>query len=321
MPNASEDIQLPHARHAVIRHLPYFVVVAQEEHFHRAAERLNMTQSALSRRIQGLEEELGIALFDRTMRGVKLTPAGRAFHEHAQRVLADIDQAVERIQAVARGEEGMLRIALNEGAARCTRVARGLRTFRSTYPTVQIELHSMFSDDQLAALKNEVIDAGFLYEFERDTAFNQMFETRFVHEEKMVLALHDGHPLAALHEISLADLRDEKLIWSSRSRGRRIYDRMIAAFRAANMSPQILLEVISAEITVNLVSSHMGIGFVPQSQIVPEGVFLRAVKDFNVPLHLSMVWRRNNQSSLLQRLVTMAVGETTDNTTQSGEGK
>jgi DNA-binding transcriptional LysR family regulator len=306
MPHSSEEIQLPHARHAVIRHLPYFVIVAQEEHFHRAAERINMTQSALSRRIQGLEEELGVALFDRTMRGVKLTPAGRALYEHAQRVLTDIERAVARIQAVARGEEGLLRIALNEGAARCARVAQGLRAFRHAYPAVQVELHSMLSDDQLAALTNEAIDAGFLYEFERDGPFNQMFNTLFVHEEKMVLALHEGHPLAALKDISLADLRDEKLIWSSRSRGRRIYDRMIAAFRAVDMSPQILLEVISAEITVNLVSSHMGIGFVPQSQIVPEGVFLRPVRDFHVPLHLSLVWRRNNHSSLLKRLVDMA---------------
>src|SRR5581483_8257134 len=128
--------QLLRFRHLIIRHLPFFIVVAQEGNFHRAATRINVTQSALSRRILALEEELGVSLFERSTAGVELTPIGNRFYADAQDVLGHMDRAIERLRAAARGQEGLLRLALNEGAVRCPQVTSSLQKFEREYPNV-----------------------------------------------------------------------------------------------------------------------------------------------------------------------------------------
>jgi DNA-binding transcriptional LysR family regulator len=293
-------------RQLIIRHLPFFVAVAEEENFHRAAKRISITQSALSRRIQALEDELGVTLFDRTMKGVTLTPIGKTFYADAQGLLAHVDRSVDRLRAAARGEAGLIRLGLNEGATRSALITSRLREFAEASPNVRVELYSMFSEEQLDALKNETIDAGFLYDFHSDSEWKDSLETRLLQEERMLLALYEGHPLCALPEIELQDLRDEKLIWSSRSRGRHVYDKMIAAFHAAGETPNILIEVTAVETTIDFVLCHLGIGFVPETLRLPPGVMLRPVKGFNIHLNLHICWRRSGLVSPgLKRLVSM----------------
>jgi DNA-binding transcriptional LysR family regulator len=303
MNDGSRVAQILRFRQLIIRHLPFFVVVAQEENFHRAAKRINVTQSALSRRILALEEELGITLFERTMKGVTLTPIGKSFYSDAQDMLDYVDRSIDRLRAAARGEEGLIRIGLNEGATRSERVTTGLRKFGATYPNVRVELNTMLSEEQLAAFKNETLDVGFLYDFHRGSEAEDLLETRFLHAEKMVLALYKGHPLLKSTEISLDDLKDEKMIWSSRSRGRHVYDRMIAGFHTAGHSPNIVVEVATVETTLNFVTSGLAIGFVPETMRVPPGVALRRVKDFLIELNLHVCWRRGNVSPVVQKLV------------------
>ena len=292
----------------VARHLPFFAAVAEEEHFHRAAARLNMTQSALSRRIQSLEAALGTPLFQRSQRSARLTPAGHAFHRDVQRILADIDFAVTHTQAVARGEMGALRLALNISALRSAIVSNTIRDFRARHPGVEVELRSQMTEQQIAALKRDDIDAGFLYDVAIDEATDVALETVPISAEDFVLALPAAHPLATRDTLTIADLRHEPLTWPSRAGGRHLYDQMIAAFRRAGVSPRIATEVMSGEATLGIASAGLGIGFVTESEQLPANVVARRVIDFDVRLHLHLVWRAGAQSPALQRYAELLRG-------------
>src|ERR1700761_2347279 len=124
----------------MIRHLPYFVVVAEEQHFQRAAQRLNVAQPALSRRIRNLEQELGgVPLFVRMPRGVRLTPSGEALLEDARRILAAADKARDRAQSIMKGDVGALRVGCSAGALRHEGIGDLLSAFRSAFPGIRLE--------------------------------------------------------------------------------------------------------------------------------------------------------------------------------------
>jgi len=287
----------------IIRHLPYFAVVAEEEHVHQAAARLNMTQSALSRRIQDLEAELGVELFDRKERGVRLTPAGRVFYEKVRHVLRDIDQAVVLAHAAKRGEAGRLRIALNEGAAHNVIVTRGLGAFRKKYPDINVELFSSLTDEQLVLLQNEEIDAGFLYEFPTDVQTGVALDFKELFTEPLVLAIHREHPLALRPQVFLKDLINESWIWPARRHGGRLRERMMTVCHAAGMSPKVIMEGVTVDTTLHMASTGIAMGFVTQTGREPESVVLRKVEDFDVQLSLRLVWRRGETLPALLRLI------------------
>ncbi|WP_181008413.1 LysR family transcriptional regulator [Sphingomonas montanisoli] len=293
----------PPLRHVILRHLPYFLVVAQEQHFHRAATILNVTQSALSRRIQALEGELGVVLFNRGQRGVTLTEAGRIFYEESKPILSEFERAVGRVRAVVRGEEGRLRIAINEGAVRSPAVSNALRDYRRLLPRVKLDIMPMLTSEQLDGLRNQSIDLGILY----DLAGIDLPEAQFVHhlieEEPMVLALPFDHPLTARNDLRIEDLANEPLTWPSRDRGRYLHDAMIAAFQASGLSPIMSMEVLTAETTVNLAAAGLGMGFVGQRQHVPPTVALKPVQGFDVALKLQLVWQRTNRLPSLRPLL------------------
>jgi DNA-binding transcriptional LysR family regulator len=151
-----------------LRHLRYFAVVAEEQHFGRASQRLFVAQPALSRQIQEIEGELGVTLFDRIGRNVRLTEAGRTFLQEAQGVLAQVERATRRAQQAARGQIGSLRIGFVPSMAQTRLVPQMFAQFRSTYPEIDLELRVEFSDSQLDALRKRQISLGFLYFFPFD---------------------------------------------------------------------------------------------------------------------------------------------------------
>jgi DNA-binding transcriptional LysR family regulator len=304
-------------RQHIIRHLLFFVTVAQEENLHRAASRANVTQSALSRHILALEQELGTTLFKRTAKGVSLTPTGKKFYTDAQELLLRVDRSIDRLRAAARGEEGLIRVGFNEGAARSNQVMSGLQRFSGEYPNVHIELYSMVTDQQREALNNESIDIGFFYEFQSESEFDKTLEKRFLREDKMVLALTRSHPLARASDISLSDLRNEKLIWPSQLQGPRVSNRMISIFHAAGVFPKIVVEIVSPETTINFVLHNIGVGFVPESLRVPNEIILKHVRDFHLPLDLYAGWREKNivapiARKLMSSIMAVSDGETVD---------
>ncbi|WP_164857395.1 LysR family transcriptional regulator [Sphingomonas crocodyli] len=301
-PEVAATPPTPPLRHVILRHLPYFLVVAQEQHFHRAATILNVTQSALSRRIQALEAELGVVLFNRGQRGVTLTEAGRIFYEESKPILSEFERAVGRVRAVVRGEEGRLRIAINEGAVRSPAVSTALRDYRRLLPRVKLDIMPMLTSEQLDGLRNQSIDLGILYDLAGIDLPEAQFAHHLIEEEPMVLALPNDHPLAT-RDLKIEDLANEPLTWPSRDRGRYLHDAMIAAFQASGLSPIMSMEVLTAETTVNLAAAGLGMGFVGQRQHVPPTVALKPVLGFDVALKLQLVWQRNNRLPSLRPLL------------------
>lgn len=297
-----------HSLYAVLRHLPYFVAVAEEEHFQRAAARLSVAQSALSRRIQDLEQELGgVILFARQSRGVKLTESGRAFLEDARRLLADLERAQARTAAIMKGELGELHIGFTEVAAHEPALVAVIQNFRQRFPEVRLRLSPMVSVGQLDAVATGRLDAGLLYhapDFNfaaRGPDAGPALSHLLIGKDRMVLALPRSHPLAARRRIWLRDLAGEEIMWASRQENRALYDRMMEACHSQGFSPNVGIEATSSATTFSLLSMGVGVGFVPASCRTrsPDNVSLRSVEDFFVPLDISLVWRASHSPSTL----------------------
>ena len=197
-----------------LRYLRYFIAVAEDLSFSRAAERLHVDQSALSRRIQDLEYELRVRLFTRTQHRVQLTAAGAAFLEEARRLMADTEVAIETARRAARGEVGRLNIgyigALSDGL-----IPRLLRQYRARYPEVTENLKNMRGAQQIAALLSRQIDVGFVGQPNSEYELHLIFEV--FREDPMEVVLPAGHPLLARKQIRLANLAREKFVLLTRA--------------------------------------------------------------------------------------------------------
>ena len=184
-----------------LRHLRYFVVVAEELHFRRAAERLHMSQPPLSQQIRALEEEVGATLLLRNQRRVELTAAGVVFLERARQILADVEDAARQARRVQRGEVGRLAVGF-VGSAMYSFVPDLLRRFGEHAPDVTLRLHEMGTTEQLRQLEDGRLDVGFL----RAARSRPELKIEIVAEEPVIAALPDLHPLAAKPRLTLADL-------------------------------------------------------------------------------------------------------------------
>ena len=298
-----------------IRHLPFFLAVAEEQHFKRAAARLHMTQSALSRRIQDFEAELGAALFERQPGGVRLTQAGQALRDDAARLLAEYERALSRAQRIQRGELGTLRVAISGVAVRHPKVPRWLNAFRTERPGVELALAPMVSAEQIDALQAGEIDTGFSYGPLQGVAG---VAARPVFSHDFLLAMPADHPLTRRRGLRLRDLADEHFIWTTRKARRAgagatapydrtratIYDRMIAACRKGGLTPHIVAEQNTAEARLNLVAAGMGLCFVDDLQRgETPGVVLRKIPEFSVPISMHLIWRKGDASPVLESFI------------------
>jgi DNA-binding transcriptional LysR family regulator len=285
-----------------LRQLRYFIVAGEEEHISRAARRLHISQPALSQQMRDLEAELGFALFDRLPRGVRLSAAGRAFHERARALLAGLVDAAERSRHAGRGEIGRLRIGFNEVAAQQFVVAEAMRRFRGQYPHVELGLAEMNTFQQLDALRAGAIDIGFQYNQEQDRDSLRLLALR---TDRYAMAMPAQHPLAAKKRLRAEDLRDVPLVWLSRSVHPIIHDRLMAFFHAAGVSPRIVQEASSEASALNLVS--VGMGLAPLVGVrrwgMSEDIALRPVAGLDFPLNFVMAWRSGDSSPLVANFV------------------
>ena len=195
-----------------LRHLRYFVVVAEELHFRRAAERLHMSQPPLSQQIRALEEEVGATLLLRNQRQVELTAAGAAFLERAREILTLVEDAALEARRVQRGEVGRLAIGF-VGSAMYSFVPELLRAFREQFPDVVLRLQELGTSEQLRQLENGRLDVGFM----RLPVLRPELRVETVCEEPVIAALPDLHPLAAKRRLSLEDLEGQPLVLLTRS--------------------------------------------------------------------------------------------------------
>jgi len=273
-----------------LRHLRYFVAVAEEEHFGRAASRLRIAQPPLSRQIRQLEDEIGARLFERKGRGVRLSDAGRVFLDGARRTLDAASQAGARALAASRGELGRLTVGFVETSAFDTLPPRIFRAFRARYPGITLELLPMTSMNQWQALRDDRIQVGFVYHLPTD---DPAVASRTVYRDQVVLALPRGHRLARRRGLRLRDLGREGFVWFPRASSPRYYDLVAAACQAAGLHMNVVQEAYSDSTIVSLVAGGTGLTFAVGAwrHVKPTSVVLRRLADLRIGLKVSAVWR------------------------------
>ena len=296
-----------------LRHLRYFIAVAEEGHITRAAERLGMQQPPLSQQIKAIERELDVQLFRRKARGVELTDAGSAFLEDARATLAQLDRAVETTRRTARGEQGRICVGVTSTSSFHPLVARAIRAFSEACPKVSLTLEESLSNELLERLRNERMDVAFIRTAPADAA-GIVIEPLL--DEPMLAALPSGHPLAKGAKqavIPLKRLAAETFILYGPP-GTGMYDTIIAACHAAGFNPNVGNLGASTQegprigSTLSLVAAGLGITFVPSSlqRMNIEGVAYRRVKAAVPPTaRLSLASRRGDPSATVKQFVTL----------------
>ncbi|HEX3700617.1 MAG TPA: LysR family transcriptional regulator [Phenylobacterium sp.] len=284
-----------------LRRLRYLVAVADEGHITRAAERLGIQQPPLTRQIRQLEDELGVALFERLPRGVRPTEAGRVVVEEARELLARAARIRDTAQRAARGEQGRLAVGYTSSAAFNPFVTQQIRAFRDARPGVLLALAEDGTPELTNGLREERLDAAFIRSASSDISG---LSIEPLLEEKMVAAVPAGHRLADGRKTALADLADETFVFYRRPTGPGLYDAIMAACLAAGFSPTVGQEAPRMASTLSLVASGLGVSITPASmqRMNVEGVAfvrLKGAKGLTAPLLLAT--RKRDRSSLVER--------------------
>lgn len=295
-----------------LRQIRYFVAVAEELHFRRAAQKLHVAQPPLSQQIQRLERELGTELFRRTRRKVELTGAGESFLAEARRTLVHAERAEEAARSAARGESGWLRIGF-VGSISYDLLPRLLGEFREHYPQVQMALRQLTTEAQIEALQTGDIDVGLAREMESVEGLT-VFP---LFTEPLIAALPDNHLLAEREHISLEELSKERFITVPRSLAPRLYDRFVYLCHAAGFSPTISQEASQFPTILGLVSAELGVSAIPDAvRAFPKtGVSYRALTDDGAESSVSVAHRADENSAVIEAFL----GVTDDVITVSDE--
>ncbi|MHC0064965.1 LysR family transcriptional regulator [Nostoc sp. UIC 10890] len=283
-----------------LRHLRYFVTLAEELHFGRAAERLHIAQPPLSQQIRQLEEELGFELFHRTKRKVQLTEAGQVFLGEVQQIMRQLQQAIEIGRQTSRGEIGQLVVGFVSSAA-YNILPIILRTFRSCVPGVSIELHELTTDQQLDWLRESRMDVGLL----RPPVEENRFSCETIFQESLMVALPEAHLLANQSNVCLTALANEPFILFPRILAPGLYDLIISLCQQAGFSPKVAQEAIQMQTIVSLVAAEMGVAIVPASlqNLQRTGVVYKTLEEVTPKVAIAMIWRKNETSPTVLRLV------------------
>ena len=293
-----------------LRHLRYFVAVAEEGHITRAAERLGIQQPPLSHQIRALERELGVQLFRRLPRGVELTEAGRSFIEDARAALARVGQGVEAAKRAARGEQGHLRLAVPPTAPFHPFVPQVILAFREAYPLVSLTMEENLRMETLDQLRGGQMDVAFL---RASIAAPEGLVVHPLLEEPMVAALPSGHALARGAPsqdaaLPLRALAGETFIAYARQQGPALYEAMAAACLQAGFSPQLGQEAPRISTALSLVATGFGVTLVPASmrRMALEGVTYRDLAGAaQARAFLSIAARRDDSSGIVKNFVTL----------------
>ncbi len=283
-----------------LRQLRYFVAVAEEMHFGRAAARLHMTQPPLSQTIQSLEAALGIQLFSRTRRSVALTPAGIALLPEAQRLLLQAAALPDLARRAASGESGRLSLAF-VSTADYSVLPPFLREFRERYPQVRIDLREATSDVQIEDLAQGRIDVGLLIPPLPDKLKAELDYVPVLSEPLILAAPKGIKALRGKSSVGLNALNELPLIIFPRRIAPAFHDAILACFRNAGLTPHIGQEAIQMQTIVSLISAGMGFALVPQSvsNLKRPGVEYKPLLDKTPFVETGLAWRRDNTSPVL----------------------
>ncbi|MGA7234184.1 MAG: LysR substrate-binding domain-containing protein [Bryobacteraceae bacterium] len=241
-----------------LRHLRYFLTVAETLHFSKAAERLSMQQPPLSQQIKRLEQLLGHRLFDRTTRGVKLTLAGQLLAERARSTIDKVQDDLAQVRRLGRGEAGTLTVGFS-GSVMFTALPVAIESYRRFYPKVELRLREMVTSAQIPALLDGTLDLAFL----RDGDGAEGIKMTTLLKEPYVAVLPQSHPLARKRSLRVADLHSEPFILFARRMGPLAFDRTMACCEASGFRPNIVQEAPQWPTLVRLVGAGLGISLAP----------------------------------------------------------
>ena len=288
-----------------LRHLRYFIAVADELSFSHAAERLGIAQPPLSQQIQALETELGAKLFDRQKRPLQLTQSGTAFLEEARSILKTLEQAVTKTQRIQQGELGCLTVGFTSSMANGI-LPNILRIFRQSYPEVKLILSEENSVSQIQRLRDRITEITFFYQNRNCNLFEAKdLVVMPLLRESLVVILPTNHPLATQSEISLHSLANEEFIMPDRlvvpGLSQQIYNLCVQH----GFVPQVAQEAIFMVTILGLVAGEVGIGILPSSvqNLQRTGVVYRPIREEATASQLNAVWQRNNSSPILLQFI------------------
>jgi DNA-binding transcriptional LysR family regulator len=286
-----------------LRHLKYFVAVAEDLHFGRAAERLHIAQPPLSQQIKQLETEMGVTLLLRTKRHVELTPAGATFLTEARRTLEQADRAIVNARLAHEADANQLVLGFIDSAVYFY-LPNLLSAYQAMHPNVQLTLREMTSGHQLEALESGGIQIGLL----RPSRVGPRVVFEEIATERFVVAVNRDHRLAREAAIDLADLQGERFVFFRRELAPALHDRMMGLIKKAGYVPNIVQEADQARTLIGLVAAGIGIFLTTESLWGWGGhdIVYKPLKQASTWLPLSLAWRINDRSSAVQAFIASA---------------
>ncbi len=286
-----------------LRHLKYFIAVAEELHFGRAAQRLHIAQPPLSQQIKKLEEELGVQLLARTKRVVELTPAGKLFLDEARLTLQQAERARRIAVEAEQGMRGRLRIGFVTSA--CYSILPILvRRFRRLHPLIDLELVEMTPSRQIEALEENAIDTGIL----RPPVGSDCLAVKTLLDEPMVVALPSDHRKADQKAVALKSLLEDAFVLFPRHHGPGIFDVIMKACHQAGFTPNVSYAPNEMQTILAYVAAGLGVSLVPQSLsgFHPNSIAYRPLRGDRVRLELALVQKRDDENPLLKNFRALA---------------
>ncbi len=283
-----------------LRHLRYFVAVAEQLHFRHAAEMVHVAQPALSQQIRQLEAEIGVTLFERSHHKVRLTPAGKAFYENAQRILEQADRAVAKARNVELGDAGTIRIGFVSTAA-IRVLPDAMKKLQKQVPSAEVELNELAAGEQIERLYREQLDVGFVHA----KLSQDVLKTMVVARERVIAAVPDSCELAGRARVDLKDLSSWPAIMPAGHSSSGFYEQVRAAYQLAGVRPERVHYTRLLQTGLLLVAAGVGVSLVPESfqSIHVKGIAYKRLKVEPPLCELVAAWRRDNNSPLLKRFV------------------
>jgi DNA-binding transcriptional LysR family regulator len=294
------------------RQLRYFVAVAEELSFTRAAIRLHLSQPPLSQQIQSLERDLGVRLLDRNKRNVALTEPGRVFLDEARQILSKADEARNHVTAAAAGYRGQLRLAYTVSVSFHPALPQALLRYGQIAPDVGLQLNEMYTQPQFAALLAGQIDVGFVRDKPARAQDARRLRLHVIDREPLLIALPAGHPRASRSSLRLAEVAGDAFVSQPRELAATLYDRLVTLAARAGFQPLIGQHAQQINGLLALVAAGLGLALVPATMraVRLAGVSYVPLEDADAYLLLAVACRSDDHSPALQQFLS-TVAETT----------
>ncbi|HWM84107.1 MAG TPA: LysR substrate-binding domain-containing protein [Pseudolabrys sp.] len=293
-----------------LRHLRYFIALAEELHFNRAAERLGMSQPPLSLQIKALEEELKVQLFERTNRRVNLTRAGAAFLDEARATLAQAERAASVAKRTQRGEIGEIRVGFTPSAPLVPPFMHTVLEFRRTFPDVRVVLDEHTTAEQISALMDGHHDIGFIRGPNRPDLHHTLDMIEF-YNEPLAVILPAHHPLAGQRHdrpLAIQELRSEPFVLFPQRGGTSVYDQVVGLCRKAGFEPLVRQEARANFTILGLVAAGIGVSILPSclEKVGVENLVFRTLGGAGAQTSIWLVHRKDNDAPAKQAFIAQA---------------